>query len=65
VSSLLTPEEEKEYFELLLKYKDVSACSYKEVSGLDPKVAVHPVSIKMGVSPKKQPQRHFRVGTRN
>ena len=29
VSSLLTPKEEKEYFDLLLEYKDVFAWSYK------------------------------------
>jgi len=28
--------------------------------GLDPKVAVHRLSIKRGISPKKQPRRHFR-----
>jgi len=53
VSSSLTPEEEKQYFELLSKSKDVSAWSYKEMSGIDPKVAVHRLSIKKGVSPKK------------
>jgi len=53
VSSLLTQEEEKEYFDLLSKYKDVFAWSYKEMSGLDPKVVVHRLSIKKGTSPKK------------
>jgi len=60
VSSLLMQEEEKEYFDLLSEYKDVLAWSYKEMPGLDPKVAVHRLSIKKGVSPKKQPQRRFR-----
>jgi len=55
VRSLLTPKEEKEYFDLLSKYKDVFAWSYKEMPGLDPKVIVHCLSIKKGVSPKKQP----------
>ena len=41
VSMLLSPSEEKSYFELLLNYKDVFAWSYKEMSGLDPKVVVH------------------------
>jgi len=58
VSSLLMQEEEKEYFVLLSEYKDVFAWSYKKMPGLDPKVAVHRLSIKKGVSPKKQPQRH-------
>ncbi|RVW32939.1 Transposon Ty3-G Gag-Pol polyprotein [Vitis vinifera] len=41
VTMLLSPFEEKSYFELLLDYKDVFAWSYKEMLGLDPKVAVH------------------------
>jgi len=60
VSSLLTPKEEKEYFDLLLEYKDVFAWSYKEIPRLDSKVLVHHLSIKKGVSPKKQPQWRFR-----
>jgi len=39
----------------------VFAWSYKEMPGLDPKVVVHRLSIKKGVSPKKQPQRRFRL----
>jgi len=57
---MFTPKEEEEYFELLSKYKDVLAWSYKEMPRLDPKVAVHHLSIKKGVSQKKQPQRRFR-----
>jgi len=32
---------------------------YKEMPKLDPKVAVHSLSIERGVSPKKHPPRHF------
>ena len=53
ISSLLTQEEEKEYFDLLLECKDVFTWSYKEMPGLDPKVIVHCLSIKKGISPKK------------
>ena len=53
VSGSVTPEEEKKYFELLSEYKDVFAWSYKEIPELDPKVVVHRLSIKRGVSPKK------------
>ena len=60
VSSLLSPEEEKLYLEFLSEYKDVFAWSYKEISGLDPKVAVNCLSIKRGIPLKKQPQRRFR-----
>ena len=41
VSSLLTLEEESKYFELLMEYKDVFTWTYKEMSGLDPTIAVH------------------------
>lgn len=60
VSAHLSQEEEQEYHNLLSDYKDVFAWSYKEMPGLDPKVAVHRLAIKKGVSPKKQPQRRFR-----
>ena len=60
VSSLLTQEEEHEYAELLSEFKDVFAWSYKEMPGLDPRIAVHRLAIKKGVSPKKQSQRRFR-----
>jgi len=42
--------------ELLSEYKDVFTGSYKEMFGLDPKVTVHRISIKRGISSKKQPQ---------
>jgi len=60
LSAMLTPKEEEEYFKLLSEQKDVFARSYKEIPGLDPKVAVHHLSIKKGVAPKKQPQQRFR-----
>ena len=58
VSSLLTPKEEKEYFDLLLEYKDVFAWSYKNAQ-VRPKSHSPPLSIKKGISPKKQPQQCF------
>jgi len=54
ISSLLTSKEEKEYFNFLGEYKDVFAWSYQEMPGLDSKVAVHRLSIRKGVSNKKQ-----------
>ncbi|KAK9732869.1 hypothetical protein RND81_04G028600 [Saponaria officinalis] len=60
VSALLTDQEQTEYVQLLSDYKDVFAWSYKEMPGLSPKVAVHRLAIKKGVSPKKQPRRRFR-----
>ncbi|KAL0394673.1 UNVERIFIED_CONTAM: Polyprotein P3 [Sesamum latifolium] len=40
--------------------EDVFAWSYKEMPGLDPKVAVHHLSVKKGARPVKQGQRRFR-----
>jgi len=59
VSSSLTLEVENQYLELLSEHKDVFAWSYKEIPGLDSKIAVHRLSIKRGISPKKQPRRRF------
>jgi len=60
VSTMLMPEEEKYYFHLLSEYRDAFTWSYKEKPGLDPKVAVHDLAIRKGISPKIQPQRRFR-----
>ncbi|CAA0824502.1 Uncharacterized mitochondrial protein AtMg00860, partial [Striga hermonthica] len=42
------------------EYKYVFAWSYKEMPGLDPKVAVHNLSVRTGARPVKQAQRRFR-----
>ena len=60
ISSLLNPQEEENYVKLLREYKDVFAWSYKEMPGLDPKVAIHHLAIKHGAQPIKQAQRSFR-----
>jgi len=52
VNSLLTSEEEKEYFNILGECKDVFAWSYQEMTGLDPKIVVHHLSIKEVCHPK-------------
>ena len=41
MSSLLTSEKERKYFELLMKYKDVFAWTYKEMLGVNPTIAIH------------------------
>ncbi|XP_060202223.1 uncharacterized protein LOC132630681 [Lycium barbarum] len=46
VNSLLAVDEESAYVELLKEYKDVFSWSYKEMPGLDPKVAVHHLTLK-------------------
>ena len=64
---MLTPKEEKQYFHLLPEYRVAFAWSYKEIPGLDPKVAIDNLAIRKVVLPKKQPQRCFssRTDTRN
>ncbi|KAG8362947.1 hypothetical protein BUALT_BualtUnG0020600 [Buddleja alternifolia] len=61
VSALLSPEEEDQYHKILIEYKDVFAWSYKEMPGLDPKVAIHQLGIKHGIRPIKQSQRVIRT----
>ncbi|KAK3005480.1 hypothetical protein RJ639_017513 [Escallonia herrerae] len=41
--------------------RDVFAWTYKEMLGLDPKVAVHHLAVKSGVRPVKQAQRMFHL----
>ncbi|XP_027181897.1 uncharacterized protein LOC113780281 [Coffea eugenioides] len=60
ISSCITPEEEKEYVDLLLEFKEVFAWNYSKIPDLDPRVAVHNLSVKRGTKPVKQTQRRFR-----
>ncbi|KAH6763350.1 hypothetical protein C2S52_020783 [Perilla frutescens var. hirtella] len=57
INALLTMEEGESYVKLLREFKDVFTWSYKEMPRLDPKVAVHHLSIKKGARPVKQAQR--------
>ncbi|XP_060200582.1 uncharacterized protein LOC132628835 [Lycium barbarum] len=59
VSASLNIDEENKYVELLMEFKDVFTWSYKEMPGLDPKVAVHRLAIKRGTGPVKKAQRRF------
>ncbi|XP_049370599.1 uncharacterized protein LOC125835509 [Solanum verrucosum] len=60
VNASLASDEEKAYVDLLKEYKYVFAWSYKEMPGLDSKVAVHHFAVKSGARPIKQAQRRFR-----
>ncbi|XP_070007594.1 uncharacterized protein [Nicotiana sylvestris] len=60
LSVLLEANEEITYIELLKEFRNVFAWSYKEMPGLDPKVALHHLVIKNGALPVKQAQRRFR-----
>ncbi|KAL0458753.1 UNVERIFIED_CONTAM: hypothetical protein Slati_0502500 [Sesamum latifolium] len=59
-SASLTQEQEETYIALLYEFRDVFAWSYKEMPGLDPKVALHHLSVKKGARLVKQCQRRFR-----
>ncbi|XP_016453904.1 uncharacterized protein LOC107778205 [Nicotiana tabacum] len=60
VSALPTTDEESTYVELLKEYRDVFSWSYKEMSSLDTKVAVHHLAVKKESRPVKKGQRRFR-----
>ncbi|XP_070046401.1 uncharacterized protein [Nicotiana tomentosiformis] len=60
LSVLLEVDEESTYVELLKEFRDVFAWSYKEMLGLDPKLAVHYLAAKNGARPIKRAQRCFR-----
>ncbi|XP_070006858.1 uncharacterized protein [Nicotiana sylvestris] len=54
------PELEEGVKTILLKeFRDVFAWSYIEMSGLDPKVAVHHIAVRNGARPVKQAQRQL------
>ncbi|KAA0042179.1 uncharacterized protein E5676_scaffold124G00400 [Cucumis melo var. makuwa] len=59
ISASLSNEEEGKYMSLLTEYKDIFVWSYKEMPGLDPKVAVHHLAIKPGYRLIKQAQQCF------
>ncbi|KAA0046837.1 uncharacterized protein E5676_scaffold409G001100 [Cucumis melo var. makuwa] len=61
ISVSLSSEEEGKYMSLLTKYKDIFVWPYKEMPGLDPKVAIHHLAIKPGYRPIKQAQRRTRA----
>nr|GMD40709.1 uncharacterized protein LOC109150426 [Ipomoea batatas] len=60
ISTLLSNEDEEIYVTLLKEYIDVFAWTYKEMPGLDPKVAVHRLAVKKACRPVKKAQRRFR-----
>ena len=46
VSSSLDEDEIRKYINLIMKFRDVYAWSYKRIPGLDPRVAVHRLAVK-------------------
>ena len=59
INANLSLKKEVAYTELLKVYKDDFAWTYKEMSGLDPKVTIHHLSVRHGVRPTKQSQCRF------
>jgi len=58
VSATLTEEEREDYRSFLMEYRDCFAWSYKEMLGLDPRVATHKLAIDPHIRPiKQQPRR--------
>ncbi|XP_049378083.1 uncharacterized protein LOC125842824 [Solanum stenotomum] len=60
LSAFLEVDEQIASMNILKEYRDVFAWSYKEMPGLNPKVAVHQLAVKNGSRPVKQAQRYFR-----
>ena len=46
ISASLSDDEERKYIELLMEFRDVFYCSYKEMPGLDNKIAVYRLAVK-------------------
>ena len=60
MSAFLEIDEEVAYMNILKEYKDIFTWSYKEMPGLNHRVAVHQLAVKNGSRPVKQAQRRFR-----
>lgn len=60
VSSSLSPEEKENYREFLMEFRDCFAWSYKEMPGLDTRVATHKLAIDPQYQPVKQAPRRCR-----
>jgi hypothetical protein len=60
VSATLTEEEREGYRSFLMEYRDCFAWNYKEMPGLDPRVATHKLAIDPHHRPVKQPPRRLR-----
>ncbi|KAM2973791.1 hypothetical protein FF1_000155 [Malus domestica] len=54
VIALLSTNVIKEYYQLLLEYKDIFTWTYKEMPDLDPIIAMHRLVVKPGMQPIKQ-----------
>lgn len=60
VSAMLSEGEREDYWNFLMEYRDCFAWNYKEMPGLDPRVAMHKLAIDPQFCPVKQPARRLR-----
>ena len=59
ICDTLSPSEKVDLIALIREYVDVFAWNYEDMPGLEPKVAMHHLNIKVDAEPIKQPQRCF------
>jgi len=59
ISESLSPPEKQDLTALIKEYIDVFTWSYEDMPGLDPKVAMHYLNIKIDAKPVKQQQWRF------
>jgi hypothetical protein len=59
INTNLSLEEEMNYMELLMEYRDIFVWSYNEMSSLDQRVVVYRLAVKNRVRAIKQTRCHF------
>lgn len=57
----LTTEETTQLIQTLKEYRDVFACSYKDMPRIDPEIAEHTIPLFPGVKPVKQKLRRMKL----
>src|SRR3954464_670661 len=65
ISDTLSSSEKDDLIALIREYIDVFAWHYEDMPGLDPKMAMHRLNIKVNAKPVKQSQRRFRPDIMN
>ncbi|GKV44628.1 hypothetical protein SLEP1_g51790 [Rubroshorea leprosula] len=61
INAHLSIEDRKELIEILAKFQDVFAWSYKDMPGLDPDIAVHSIPLYSEAKPVKQKLRRIKL----
>ncbi|KAI8559871.1 hypothetical protein RHMOL_Rhmol04G0209100 [Rhododendron molle] len=60
VGSTLSPEEDRDFKDLLTEYSDVFAWSHQDMPGIDPKIVEHRIPLLPDAKPVKQKLRQMR-----